>query len=1020
MTTSNIGSAGLSDKSFYENAVVGMYRSTPGGRLLNINVAFARVYGFETVEDFYSHHGDVLERLYVNNADRKRALGELQKSGSIIGFEYEAYRIDGSRIWISNSARAVLDQAGNVQSYEGSILDITDHKRTVQALGESEARFRDFVRATSDWLWEIDAEKRYTFISNDIEDRIGRAADDYRDLTLDRNIDEFYSRSEWQPFLDAFDAREPLRDLTLKRRNPNGTEQWIRSSGVPFFASNGDFLGYRGSASDVTENVEREKQLANLTAAINRKSEIVVLYDADDRLVFCNDIFREFNKDVADLIRPGVTFEELTRAGLDRGLIPEAVGQEEEWLEKRLERHQCPKGPVEQSRQGGVWHLIQEQRLEDGGIVAIVSDITDRKRAEQALQRSEAQLRLVIDNLPVLITYVDTKQKFRVVNQTCADWYNRTKDEIIGKYVSEIHGDRYALFKPRIDAVLSGESLTFEDRNLYPDGVWRDIRSLHVPHLSAEGVVQGYFSLTEDITESKRAERALRESEARFRDFAESASDWLWETDAEGRFSYTTSRFYEAAQFAQSDVIGKSREAHFRENYRPIGSTGEGGWDAHFAVIARREPFRDLGIQIVRPSGEHRVFLSNGRPIHDEAGNFLGYRGSTVDVTERHALEERLRLAQKLEAVGQLTGGIAHEFNNLLQVVAGNIELLEGLVPPDEMTGRRFQTVRRNVTRGAELTSRLLSFARRQPLAPKAVEIAIVLAEMQGMLRQTLGETIAVRVDPTGDAWAAEADPGQLENALLNLALNARDAMPNGGVITLSAQNIRLDEQAAAAHEEATPGDYVVLSVTDNGSGMTEAAIRHAFEPFFTTKDVGKGTGLGLSMVYGFAHQSGGFAAIESKLGVGTTMRLYLPRLSRAQDDAAAARYMRPVAAFPGSGTILVVEDDADVRESMAAQLTSLGYRAIEAEDGASALSLVAEGLQIDLLFTDVVMPGGLSGFELARQILQLRPKLKILYTTGYSEAVVEKSGQLESNAIVLRKPYDKSKLAATISQILN
>jgi len=213
-----------------------------------------------------------------------------------------------------------------------------------------------------------------------------------------------------------------------------------------------------------------------------------------------------------------------------------------------------------------------------------------------------------------------------------------------------------------------------------------------------------------------------------------------------------------ATQFEPSDVIGKSREAHFRENYRPIGRSGEGGWEAHFAAIARREPFRDLGIQIIRPSGEHRVFLSNGGPIHDEAGNFLGCRGSTVDVTERHALEERLRLAQKMEAVGQLTGGIAHEFNNLLQVVAGNIDRLEGLVPPAEMTGRRFQTVRRNVTRGAELTSRLLSFPRRQPLAPKAVEIAIVLAKMQGMLGQTLGETIEVRVDPTGDVWAAAAD----------------------------------------------------------------------------------------------------------------------------------------------------------------------------------------------------------------------------------------------------------------------
>ncbi|MFP6749705.1 MAG: ATP-binding protein, partial [Alphaproteobacteria bacterium] len=436
------------------------------------------------------------------------------------------------------------------------------------------------------------------------------------------------------------------------------------------------------------------------------------------------------------------------------------------------------------------------------------------------------------------------------------------------------------------------------------------------------------------------------------------------------------------------------------------------------AVLAGEPQFFE-GAQTY-PDGQTREVTANYIPHFDESGLVLGFYALVVDITERRALEDRLRQSEKMKAVGQLTGGIAHEFNNLLQVVTGNFELLEETVLADPESSRQIQAINRAVGRGSELTNRLLSFARQQPLAPKALEIGEMLAEMQGMLGQTLGETVEVKVEPAAEVWATEADPGQLENALLNLALNARDAMPGGGVITLLADNIRLDGQAAASHEDVVPGDYVVLSVADTGGGMTEEVISHAFEPFFTTKDIGEGTGLGLSMVYGFARQSGGFAEIESEIGVGTTMRLYLPRLTQTKDEEMAVQDRPSVVVSPGSSTILLVEDDANVRESLAGQLTKLGHRVIEAHDGAAALAALAGELQVDLLFTDVVMPGGLSSLELARQVLLLRPEIKVLYTTGYSEDVVAKSGHLEENAIVLYKPYEKTKLSATISRILN
>jgi PAS domain S-box-containing protein len=429
---------------------------------------------------------------------------------------------------------------------------------------------------------------------------------------------------------------------------------------------------------------------------------------------------------------------------------------------------------------------------------------------------------------------------------------------------------------------------------------------------------------------------------------------------------------------------------------------------------------QEFEMQLTFPDGQTREIEFSYVPNFAVDGTVSGFFGLGIDVSQRHLLEARLRQSQKMEAVGQLTGGIAHEFNNLLQVVVGNVHLLETDIPNTLASLRSFGAIKRNVTRGAELTSRLLSFSRQQPLAPRPVVIDKVLAEMQDMLSRTLGETIQIAVEPAVAIWTAEADPGQLENALLNLALNSRDAMPKGGTITLSAANARIDEAEAARHTEASPGDYVKLSVADSGCGMTEENIGHAFEPFFTTKDVGEGTGLGLSMVYGFAQQSGGFAEIESVVGLGTTMHMYLPRLPLAEDEVAASEEQLPADTIPSSGrTILVVEDDADVRQSLADQLVSLGYGVIEAEDSTKALAIMADAPRIDLLFTDIVMPGGLSGLDLAHQLQQQRPGLKVLFSTGYSAEIGFEAGQLDTNAVVLYKPFSKVEMARAIADIL-
>jgi signal transduction histidine kinase len=396
--------------------------------------------------------------------------------------------------------------------------------------------------------------------------------------------------------------------------------------------------------------------------------------------------------------------------------------------------------------------------------------------------------------------------------------------------------------------------------------------------------------------------------------------------------------------------------------------------------------------------------------------------GGTVslrfDITARKKIEDQLRQAQKMEAVGLLTGGIAHDFNNMLTVILSSAETVIERAGDDATQHAAGAMILRAAEGAADLTSRLLAFARQTPLQPRRVDANQFVARMHGLLRRTLGEQTDIRLAPASSVWEVVVDPAQLEAALLNLAVNARDAMPSGGQLTIETANVHVDENYAAVNQEAQTGDFVVVAVSDTGTGMSPETIRRAFEPFFTTKEVGRGTGLGLSMVYGFVRQSGGHVKIYSEPNRGTTIRMYLPRAMADVPaiEAQAATVPEPV----GSGeTILVVEDDELVRGHVTAQLTRLGYRVLSAEDGRAALDLLGDGASVDLLFTDVVMPGGLSGRDVADEARRLRPGLRVLFTSGYTENAIVHGGRLDADARLLSKPYRLRELAEKIRDSL-
>jgi PAS domain S-box-containing protein len=461
------------------------------------------------------------------------------------------------------------------------------------------------------------------------------------------------------------------------------------------------------------------------------------------------------------------------------------------------------------------------------------------------------------------------------------------------------------------------------------------------------------------------------------------------------------------------EVLGGLFFAHSKPNV--FGERSERGLVALAAEAAVAMDNARLVENVQRELAERRRAEEALRDLNANLEQQVAER--TEQLRER---DEALRQAQKMEAIGQLTGGIAHDFNNLLQVITSSLEILQRVLPGDSV---RLQRIVANAMTGARraaaLTQRLLAFSRRSPLDPKPIDVNALVGGMSDLLHRALGETISVETVQAAGLWLIEADPNQLEAAILNLAVNARDAMPEGGRMTIETSNAHLDEAYAAAHVELRAGQYVCVCVSDTGIGMNAEDMARAFEPFFTTKPVGKGTGLGLSQVYGFVKQSGGHVKLYSEVGEGTTVKMYFPRLIRAAVERNEAAALLPEGG--NDEAILIVEDDEHVRALAAETLRELGYRVIEAGDGPAAINVLESDARIDLLFTDVVLPGGMTGAQIAARARELRGSgLKVLYTTGYARNAIFHHGRLDPGVQLITKPFDLSELATKVRDVID
>ena len=640
----------------------------------------------------------------------------------------------------------------------------------------------------------------------------------------------------------------------------------------------------------------------------------------------------------------------------------------------------------------------------------------------KAAQTSDGRYRLLIEAITDYAIYMlDREGRVTSWNPGARRFKGYEADEIIGRHFSTFYTDAERSQNVPTLALAEAERTGRFEREgwrVRKDGTQFWAHVVIDAIRSPEGELVGFAKITRDLTERRAAETKLRESEDQFRLLVQSVTDYaIYMLNVDGHVASWNAGAQHIKGYAPEEIIGRHFSDFYTEADRAAGLPRIG------LETATRDGRWEHEGQRVRKDGTafwaHVVIDA----IRDDAGKLVGFAKVTRDITERREAEAALQAAQatmirsqKLEAIGQLTGGVAHDFNNLLQVISGNLQLLSKDIAGNARAEMRVQSALGGVARGSKLASQLLAFARRQPLEPRVVNAGRLIKGMDEMLRRALGGEIEVETVVAGGLWNSLIDPDQLENAILNLAINARDAMNGEGRLTIEASNAFLDDEYVRQQDELSAGQYVMIAVTDTGAGIPPDILERVYEPFFTTKAEDKGTGLGLAMVYGFLKQSGGHVKIYSEVGAGTSVKLYFPR-EVASEDALVGAPSDEIKG--GEETVLVVEDDDEVREVAVSMLNELGYRVVKARDAASALVVVDSGIPIDLIFTDVMMPGTLRSPDLARKAKERLPNVAVLFTSGYTQNAIVHGGRLDPGVELLAKPYTREALARKIRHVL-
>lgn len=804
----------------------------------------------------------------------------------------------------------------------------------------------------------------------------------------------------------AVQDRRPF-DFEARVVRTDGRIVWVRAVGQPVLGEDGKVRRVEGTFMDITKRKEADDAQRISLLRFKQLAEsmplIVWTADSNGRLDYVTQAFFDYagfvltsenNGNWIDCLHPddrepcSQQWWECIKSG--------ATFQ----MRYRVRRHDG------QYR----WHQARAVRMLDHGTgerkwYGSVIDIHDERLAMEQVQSLATRLQETLESITDALFILDADWNFTYLNSRAEQVLHRKREELLGRNVwTEFAPAVGTAFDIQYRRAMKDQVPVVFEQFYPPLDTWFEVHAYPSPNGLAV-----YF---QDITARRQADAQIRLLETAI----SRLNDVVIITEAEPitdpgpRIVYVNDAFERRTGYSRDEVIGKTPRLLQGPETSPAALA------KIRQALANWDPVRTEVVNYTK-SGEPYWVEIEIVPLSNDKGWFTHWVAVERDVTERRQLHERLQHLERMEAVGQLTGGVAHDFNNLLTVMLGNAELLAEYLHDKPSLQSSAKLIVQAGVQGASLTKRLLAFARRQPLEPCAVDVNQVVQRMEPLLGRTLGELIELEIVRAAGLWAALVDPSQLEDALLNLAINSRDAMPDGGRLTIETANTWINQDYADTEPDLKPGQYVMIAVSDTGTGIASENLGRLFEPFFTTKPKGKGTGLGLAMVYGFLKQSGGHVAVYSEVGKGTTVKMYLPRTREMPkpDDPEDVQ----LALSEGGETILVVEDDPLVRRFSTQQLGSMGYKVLVAEHAARALEILQSNEHIDLLFTDVVMPGGMGGRELAQKALEIKPDLRVLYTSGYTENAIVHHGRLDPGVMLLNKPYRRVDLARKIRAAL-